>query len=202
MSPIRLGLIGLSTASASTNWGPTAHLPYLVSEQGKKHYEIVALCNTSVASGEKSRSTYNLPESVKCYDSPAKLAADENVDMVVNITGVETHYDVLKPVLQAGKDVYTELPLASNMEQMKELMALAREKSVKTVFGMQGQTIALTALLKKTIAEGKIGKVLSTTWTASASRLGAEPTDVGLKMFMDRKTGGNLMSVWFLHSKS
>jgi len=54
MSPIRIGFIGLSTNSKGTSWASKAHLPYLQSEQGKKHYEIIALCNSSVDSAKKS----------------------------------------------------------------------------------------------------------------------------------------------------
>lgn len=114
MPPVRIGLVGLSTSSKSTSWAALAHLPFLQSDIGKKHFEIVALCNSSKASGEKSKEHYKLSDSVKTYDSPEKLAQDPDVDLVVNVTGVGQHYAVLLPVAKAGKNVYTELPLAQD----------------------------------------------------------------------------------------
>ena len=40
MSPIRVALTSLSS-TAKTSWAAEAHLPYLLSSQGKAHYEIV-----------------------------------------------------------------------------------------------------------------------------------------------------------------
>lgn len=200
-SKIRVGIIGLSVSSKATNWGGTAHVPYLLSDQGKKHYEIVALCNTSVESGKKSIKEYKLPSTTATYASPSDLAKDPNVDLVVNVTGVQHHYDALLPIVEAGKNVYTELPLASNMEQVKDLVSRAEQKGVKTAFGMQGQTLPLTALLKDVIGQGKIGKVLSSTWTGAAGPFSEKPEPVGNKYMLERKTGANMMSVWFLHCK-
>ena len=163
MPRIRIGLIGLSTTSKVTNWAATAHLPYLQSPQGQKHYEIVALCNSSIASAQTSIKQYDLPTSIKTYDSAANLACDPNVDLVVNVTHVEKHYELLAPVLQAGKNVFTELPFAAAMSQIHELLQTAQEKNIKTVFGIQGQTSPVTKLLRDEITSGKIGKVLSTT---------------------------------------
>jgi len=197
---IRIGLIGLSTTSKVTSWATKAHLPYLQSEQGLKHFQIVALCNTSKASGKKSIEEYKLDESVKTYDSPEDLAQDPDVDLVVNVTGVEQHYPAIIPSVKAGKNVFTELPLAQTMEQMQELVQTAREKKIKTVFGMQGQTSPVTKVVKDIITSGKIGKVLSATWTGTAGFLGEKPLPIGVSQFLARKVGANMMTVQFLHS--
>jgi predicted dehydrogenase len=139
MAPIKVGLIGLSTSSKATNWAALAHLPYLRSAQRISHYEIVALCNSSVESARKSITHFNLSSTIRAYGSAGDLAADPDVESVVCVTGVESHHDVLLPALRAGKNVYTESPLASNMQQMQELCDSAEEKDVKTIFGMQGQ---------------------------------------------------------------
>ena len=202
MPRIRVGLIGLSTTSISTNWAGAAHLPYLQSPQGQRHYEVVALCNSSIASAEKSIQQYGLPASTKTYDSAAELAGDPDVDLVVNVTNVEKHYELLVPAVRAGKNVFTELPFASTMDQMRELLQTAEEKKVRTAFGMQGQTSPVTKLLRDVLASHKIGKVLSTTWTGAGMFAGEKPLFIGARAFTKRKIGGNLMTVFFLHCKS
>jgi predicted dehydrogenase len=201
MAPIKIGLIGLSTSSKATNWAVLAHLPYLQSPQGKAHYEIIALCNSSLESAQRSVKHFNLSSSIKTYGSAEDLAADPDIELVVNVTGVKSHYEVLLPVLKAGKNVYTELPLASNVTQMRELVALAEEKGVKTIFGLQGQAHPGILAVKKMIAENKIGKVLSTTLIATTGLPLDKPLPAAFKMLAERKAGGNLATIWVLHSK-
>lgn len=202
MAPIRIGLVGLSTSSKATNWAVIAHLPYLQSSQGKLHYEIVALCNSSVESARRSIAHFNLSPTTKAYGTAEDLAADPDVELVVNVTGVESHYDVLLPAVKAGKSVYTELPLASTMAQMQELVDLAEEKGIKTIFGSQGQAHPAVHLVKKMIAEDKIGKPLSTTLIATSGLPLDKPLPVAFKMLAERKAGGNFATIWFLHSES
>jgi len=88
------------------------------------------------------------------------------------------------------------------MKQMKELLDEAEKNGGKTVFGMQGQTHPLTKLIKDTIAEDKIGKVLSSTFTGTMDFiLGSDKAPIGFKSFAMRESGGNMMTVGFLHCK-
>ena len=74
MSPIRVGMIGLS---AKTGWASNAHLPYLKASNGK--YVITALCNSSVSAAQAAIEAYDLPTSTKAYGSPEDLANDREV---------------------------------------------------------------------------------------------------------------------------
>ena len=58
------------------------------------------------------------------------MLKDESIDIVVILTPVETHYDLIKQALNAGKHVYTEKTIAATVEQAKELCALADEKEL------------------------------------------------------------------------
>ena len=51
------------------------------------------------------------------FDSLESLLADERVEMVLNLTNPGSHYEVTKACLEAGKHVYSEKPLAMNMDQ-------------------------------------------------------------------------------------
>ena len=48
--------------------------------------------------------------------------------MVVVSVKVPHHYDLIKPALEAGKDVFVEWPLAANLAQAEELTQLAKEQ--------------------------------------------------------------------------
>ena len=53
---------------------------------------------------------------------------DPEVEVVLNLTRPYEHYGVTKAALEHGKHVFSEKPLAADMEEGTELMALAKEK--------------------------------------------------------------------------
>lgn len=57
--------------------------------------------------------------------SPAELLADEKVDLVVNLTPPRAHAETTRAALVAGKHVYSEKPLAVDVEEGRELVQLA-----------------------------------------------------------------------------
>ena len=120
--------------------------------------------------------------------------------MVVCATRVDNHYKTTKPSIEAGKDVYVEWPLASNLEDATELATLAREKGVKAMVSLQGRISPRYLKVKALLEENKIGKVLSSSVVASD---GSSPTRIseGIKYFLDRRVGGNLLTIFFGHSK-
>lgn len=202
MAPIKIGLVGLSTSSTATNWAVLAHLPYLQSDHGRNLYEIIALCNSSVESARKSVKHFGLAESIKTYGSPEDLAADPDVELVVCVVGVKSHYDVCLPAVKAGKHVYTELPFATNMKQMQELKDEADRVGVRTIMGCQGQAHPAVHLIKRMIAEGKIGKPLNTTVSAVSGFPLDKPLPLSFRMLAERDGGANFATIWFLHSGS
>ena len=58
------------------------------------------------------------------------LLADPEIEVIVNLTIPSAHYEVSKRALLAGKHVYAEKPPAASLDEGKELVALAKEKSL------------------------------------------------------------------------
>src|ERR1700735_199176 len=62
----------------------------------------------------------------KAFDVPAldvkELLAAANVDIVVNLTVPNAHYDVSMAALRAGKHVFTEKPLAARAALGRKLV--------------------------------------------------------------------------------
>ena len=115
---------------------------------------------------------------------------------------VDNHYETTKPSIEAGKDVYVEWPLGSNLEEATELATLAREKGVKTMVSLQGRMSPVYLKVKALLAEDKIGKVLSSSVVASDGTKAPTAFSEGKKYFLDRRVGGNLLTIFFGHSKS
>lgn len=92
-----------------------------------------------------------------------EMIADENVDLILNITTPPDHYHLCKAALEAGKNVYVEKPLSLKYEQGKELVELAEKKGLllgcapDTFLGAGIQTAC------KLISDGLIGDVIGAT---------------------------------------
>ena len=94
------------------------------------------------------------------YDSFKHMLSDVNVDMIVNLTSIEAHYDVNFAALSAGKNVYSEKPLTKRDEQADKLFTIAREKGVR-LFCAPSNLYSDTVISMITkIREGAIGKPL------------------------------------------
>lgn len=201
MAPIRVALIGLS-ASAVTAWAATAHLPYLRSPLGRSRFEIVGILNSSVATGEAAVAKFELPASTRVYASPAELAADPAVDLVVCVTRVDLHAGVIEPSVAAGKAVLCEWPLAQSGDVAARLVEEARRAGTldRTVIGTQGRVSPLAATIRGLIDGGRIGKVLS----AEVRAFGGTPRDSvppGWDYTLRREVGGNMYTIILGHGR-
>ena len=89
-----------------------------------------------------------------------EILADENVEIVLNLTTPPLHYGISKQALLAGKHVHSEKPLSISYAQGKELVEIAEEKGLflgcapDTFLGGGIQTC------RKIIDDGLIGDVI------------------------------------------
>lgn len=200
MAPIRLAIIGLSS-SAVTSWASSAHIPYLLSARGRTKYNIVALCNSSVESAKKAIRAYDLDVETRAYGDPAALAADPDIDLVLCCTRVDTHYDLIKPSIEAGKAVFVEWPLTHDITRSRELADLASRKGTHTMVGLQGRLAPVVLKLKELVHGGSLGNILSSEVRAHGGTVDRETIAEGLGYFAEKRIGGNVFMIGFAHSK-
>lgn len=119
--------------------------------------EVVAVCDLKPELAEEACRTYGIPKAM----TMAEMAADPEIELVINLTATAVHYDVIKTMLLAGKHVYTEKTMTAELWQAQELVALANEKGLylgvapDTVLGASIQTA------RWAIDQGLIGDVTS-----------------------------------------
>ncbi|KAJ4854861.1 oxidoreductase family, NAD-binding rossmann fold domain-containing protein [Trichoderma breve] len=199
MAPIRVGIVGLSPEPAGAGqgkWGVSAHLASL---RPSPHYEIVAICNSSVESARRSIEYHKLPSSVKAYGSVEDLANDPDVDLIDVSIVVSRHLLAAKPALLAKKEVFVEWPLGASTAQAEEMLQLAIESNLRTIVGTQFCADPWLAKAKELIESGAIGRVTSSdvqispptgpihTWTAEA------------EFYLDFESGGDEYHITFAH---
>jgi predicted dehydrogenase len=60
----------------------------------------------------------------------SQIMTDPEIELVLNLTTPESHYDIAKQAIAAGKSVYNEKPLAIELEEGQDLVVTARKQGV------------------------------------------------------------------------
>ena len=96
-----------------------------------------------------------------------EMLADARIDMVVVLTPVGSHAELITAALNAGKHVYTEKTITDSTESAAKLLKLAAEK--KLYLGSAPDTFLGSALqtARKAIEDGLLGEVTSISATAN-----------------------------------
>ena len=81
--------------------------------------------------------------------------------VMISATPETTHYPMARDCLNAGKHVFLEKPIALALEEADELIAIARQAALKFTIGYSQRFNPKFAFVKKSIADGTIGKPVS-----------------------------------------
>jgi predicted dehydrogenase len=93
------------------------------------------------------------------YSSLDELLKDPQVDIVLNFTNPSSHFAISHASLTAGKHVYSEKPLAMELDQARELVRLADERGL-SLSGAPCSVLSEAAQTTwKALREGVTGKV-------------------------------------------
>jgi len=84
---------------------------------------------------------------------------DSKIQGVVIATPAETHFELAKQALEAGKDVFVEKPLALTYEQGARLVRLAREQRCILMVGHVLEYHPAIIRLQALIKTGELGKI-------------------------------------------
>ena len=126
--------------------------------------EVAACADLDMDRAQEKAEEFEVPK----VCSVDELLADDDIDIVLNLTIPAAHYEVAAASLEAGKSAYSEKPLAVSREDGRKLVELAREKRLllggapDTFLGAGIQTC------RKLIDDGWIGEPIG----ASAFMMG------------------------------
>jgi scyllo-inositol 2-dehydrogenase (NAD+) len=89
------------------------------------------------------------------------LKIDEIDAYYISATPEPLHYPMARECLLAGKHVFLEKPIALELHEADELVALARKNNLKFTIGYSQRFNPKFAYVKKSITDGNIGKPVS-----------------------------------------
>ena len=127
-----------------------------IDDLDSKH-KVVAVAARSMESAMKFADKFGIK---RAYEGYNKLAEDKEVEVVYVGTLHPQHLEVCKMLINAGKNVLCEKPLAMTLKQTEEMVSLAREKKVFLMEAMWSRFQPAHMKMKEEIKSGAIGNVV------------------------------------------
>src|SRR5256884_1750584 len=188
-STLGVGIIGVSPVRG---WAATAHIPAL---RALPNYEIRALSSHSAESARAAGEAFGVGAVFSDHEA---LVTRSDIDVVAVTVKVPHHRELVSAAIAAGKAVYCEWPLGRDLDDARAMAALAAEKGVRTVVGLQARQAPAIEFVQQLLRDGYVGEVLSTTMVG-VSIAGDALVQPNAYM-LDKTNGANLLTVPFGHS--
>ena len=93
----------------------------------------------------------------KAVKDPAEALQDPEVDAVYICTSTDTHSNVITLAAQAGKHIFCEKPLDSDLDRLQKALTEVEKAGVKFQVGFMRRFDRNHAKVKKTIWSGEVG---------------------------------------------
>lgn len=147
MKNLRFGLIGYGA------WG-SHHARAIAKTDGAELAAIAVL-------SEQSRSAAKTAQpSAQVYADYRAMLEKESLDVVDIVLPTDLHYPVARAVLESGRHLLLEKPMAVTLEHCDELIALAKAKKLHLALGHELRHSSLWGKAREMIAEGAVGEPL------------------------------------------
>ena len=132
---------------------------YIVHLQSSPLVKIVSLCDIKQDRAEAQNKKYNIGAST--YNNINALLNGNAFDLMLTLTDMQMHGALNKIALQAGKNVWSEKPLANTYAEGKALVDYAKLKGLRIWGAPAVVTSPQFEFMSKTIQQGKLGKLAS-----------------------------------------
>lgn len=149
MKQVNIGIIGTgwcggirAVACAGSPWINELHIAEIKEERLK---EVAAMTRPATATKDYRR-----------------LLENKSIDAVmISTTPEPTHYPIAREAMLAGKHVLLEKPIALELSEADELIALSREKRLLFTIGYSQRFNPKFAYVKRSLEDGTIGEPVS-----------------------------------------
>jgi predicted dehydrogenase len=188
-STLGVGIIGVSPV---WGWAAVAHIPAL---QALPNYEIRAISGRSDESVRAAGDAFGIKT---VFSDHEELVAQRDIDLVTVTVKAPQHRELVSAALAAGKAVYCEWPLGRDLDDAKEMAALADQTGIRTAVGLQARQAPAIEFVRDLLNNGYVGEVLSTTLVGTSI-----PGDVVVRpnaYMLDKANGANVLTIAVGHS--
>ena len=143
MEKIRIGVIGIGDISDV----------YLNNLKKYDAVEVIACASRGLEKAQRKAAQHGI---AKAYASGAEVIADPEVDVILNLTTPQAHFEYNLAALKAGKHVYSEKPLAMTFAEGRQL---AEERHVRIACAPDTFLGGRLQNIRELIDSGKLGRI-------------------------------------------
>ena len=147
---LRLGVLGAGMI-ATVDYGV---LPNLGPIQDK--VEVVAIADPLLDRAQQAARDFGIP---CAFARLEEMLEAVELDAVLNLTPIPFHGSTSRVILEAGKHLAMEKPLATTMEDADAILELASRRGLKVVVSPPNMLFPTRSEARRLIGEGVIGKV-------------------------------------------
>src|ERR1700730_2354388 len=145
---IKVAVIGCGSVS-------NRYLPHL---SESPYVELVSTCDIIYDRALQQAKAFNVPNHYPHID---KMLAGAPFDLMVTLTDMQVHGLLNRQALLAGRNVWSEKPMANTYKEGKALLDFAKSKKLRIWGAPAVVNSPQFAYMSKTIQEGKLGKISS-----------------------------------------
>ncbi len=146
MAEIGVGIIGYGLA------GRVFHAPFVSAVPGLRLEAFVE---------RKTDEAHKAYRGTRTYRTVGELLGDAGVALVVVATPNETHFELAKQALEAGKHVVVDKPFAGSVAEAEELVRLAAERGLVLAPFHNRRWDGDFLTVKKLLAQGVLGRLVT-----------------------------------------
>lgn len=129
------------------------HIPFILQRSDKIKIKMIY-------TRKHSRDVWDeIPGVIYTEDLP-ELLNDQEIQVIIISTPSQSHYELAKTVLNAGKNCVVEKPFTETLEEAKELYTLAKQKGVMIQCYQNRRFDSDFLTVQKVIESGKLGDLL------------------------------------------
>jgi len=149
MKKVKIGMIGVGRLGYEHACNIANRVP---------NTELTAICDMNEARVKEVAEELDVPH---WYTDPEALCNDPDVEAVVIITNTNSHVDMIKIAMEAGKHVFCDKPLSDDLEKCKEAEQIVKAHPDQIfMLGFMRRYDKSYAIAKEKIDRGDIGDVI------------------------------------------
>ncbi|MCF2446157.1 Gfo/Idh/MocA family oxidoreductase [Dyadobacter sp. CY345] len=130
------------------------HIPAL--KKLADQVQIIAVCGRDINKSQALAEKHDIPQA---FDNTEELYKNGDLDLIINCTPNNLHYEYTVQALKNGCHVFCEKPPAMTAAEAREMADLAKEKGKILAYNFQRRQTSEYSLLKKYFEQGQLGEV-------------------------------------------
>jgi predicted dehydrogenase len=148
--PVRIGILGAG-GIATVDYGVLPNLHHIAEK-----VDVVAIADIDEDRARAAAGRFGVAES---YGSLSEMLASADIDAVINLTIIPAHASTSLEILESGRHLVVEKPIATTMAEADDIIALATEKGLTAVVAPPDMLYPPFAEAARLVRAGTIGDV-------------------------------------------